>query len=99
MEIPVLIERVSGNGIRVSGTSPFPFTVEAPTREEAFGKVRELVEKRASEGAEVGIIQLGRPRAPWAEFAGALRDDPMLDAWKAAMEAYRQRVEEEVDLP
>jgi hypothetical protein len=99
VEIPVLIERVASNGFRVSGTSPFPFTVEGTTREEALGKVRELVEKRAAEGAEVTTVQLTRPRAPWAEFAGTLRGDPMLGAWKAAMEAHRQKVEEETDLP
>jgi hypothetical protein len=99
MEIAVLIERVPSNGFRVSGTSPFPFCVEGATREEALGKVRELLEKRAAEGAEVVTVQFGKPRAPWAEFAGTLRGDPMLDAWQAAMEAHRQKVEEENDRP
>jgi hypothetical protein len=99
MEIPVLIEPVASNGFRVSGTTPFPFTVEGATREEALNKVRELVEKRAAEGAEVATVQLGRPRAPWAEFAGSLRGDPMLADWQKAMEAHRQKVEEETDLP
>jgi hypothetical protein len=37
--------------------------------------------------------------ASYREFAGTLRDDPLLDAWRAAMEAYRQRVDEETDRP
>jgi|SRR5437764_1266241 hypothetical protein len=100
MEIPVLIEPVAGNGFRATGTSPFPFTVEAATREDALRKVQDLLAQRVAQGAEVTTVQFQPAPAPWAEFAGSLRDDPLLDAWNAAIAEYRrQRDEEEADVP
>ena len=34
---------------------------------------------------------------PWAEFAGDLKDDPMLEAWKKAMAEYRRKREKQLD--
>jgi hypothetical protein len=100
MEIPVLIEPVAGNGFRVSGMTPFPFTVEGETKDAALQKVHALVAQRVSQGAEVATVTVNPSRAPWAEFAGALRDDPLLDAWTAAIEEYRrQRDPEDVGSP
>jgi hypothetical protein len=95
VDIPVLIERVANNGYRVSSTAPFPFAVEAATKEEALDKVRELMEKRAAEGAELASVSIGKTPAGRKSWGGYLKDDPHLDAWKAAMEAYRDKIDAE----
>jgi hypothetical protein len=94
VEIPVLIERVADNGYRVSSTAPFPFAVEAATKEEALTKAREMLEKRAAEGAEVGSVSLGKPPAGRVG-GGYLKDDPQFDAWLEAMKAHRERIDAE----
>src|SRR5436309_6835532 len=99
MEIPVLIEPVAGNGYRASGASPFAFSVEAATRDEALRKVQEMIAGRVAAGAEVVAVPVPRAGHPWARYAGTLRNDPMLDAWKQAMAEYRRKVDEDPDIP
>ena len=100
MEIPVVIETVGGNGYRVSGTSPFSFSAEGPTREDAVRNAQEVVARRVAQGLEVTTIQVQPAPAPWARYAGSLRDDPLLEAFRAAVEEYRaMRDAEEDDVP
>jgi hypothetical protein len=44
MQILVLIERMAGNGVQARATSPFALAAEGTTREEALGKLRELIQ-------------------------------------------------------
>jgi hypothetical protein len=99
VEIPVLIEPVVGNGYRASGSSPFPFTVEGSTEEEALRKLHDLIDARLAAGAQVVPLLVSSAEHPWAPFAGKLRNDPMLEAWKQAMADYRRQVEEDPDIP
>ena len=97
MQIPVLIEPVAGSGYRARGVEPFGFTVEAATPEEAMQKLREQIRDRIATGAKIVPLDVPPTEHPWAEFAGWLRDDPMLDAWKQAMAEYRRQRDEELD--
>jgi hypothetical protein len=100
MEIPVLIEPVAGNGYRATGGSPFAVTAEGATREEALGKLRELIQHKLAGGAELVRLPVGPEEHPWAKFAGTLRaDDPMVKEWRQAMEEYRQKMDEDPDVP
>ena len=75
MEIPVLIEPVAGNGFRATGTSPFPFTVEAATREDALRKVQDLLAQTSSitgtiidtDGKKVPYVNV--TNAYWSPYA------------------------------
>ena len=96
MEIPVLIEPVPGSGFRATGGAPFALTAEGPTREEALRNLRSLVEGRLGNGAEVVSLKVPAEH-PWAEFAGTLRDEPLLDEWKQAMRDYRRQIDEDPD--
>ncbi len=40
MQIPVLVERVKGNGFRARGTEPFAVSARGASREEALAKLR-----------------------------------------------------------
>lgn len=100
MELSILIEPVAGNGYRATGTGGLTagLTAEGTTREEAINKIGELIQSRITAGAE--ILPLPAPAKgphPWSQDAGYLRGDPMLDAWRQAMEDYRQRLDENPD--
>ena len=93
MEIPILVEPISDNGFRATSGSPLGLQIEAPTREEAIDKLRELIDRRIAAGAEVLRVEIGGSRHPLAPFAGMLKDDPLLEPWKEAMAQYRQQTD------
>src|SRR5262245_53695757 len=99
MEIPVLIEPVSGNGYQATSGGPLGAVAEGKTPEEALQNLREMIEGRMAAGARIVSLQVSSPKAPWAPFAGMLRGDPMLSAWKQAMAEYRRRMDEDPDVP
>jgi hypothetical protein len=99
MQFPVLIERIAGNGYRASGGPPLAIVVEAPTREEALAKLKEQLEARVRDGAEIVSLSLdvGPAEHPWMKFAGMFKDDPLLEEWKQSMAEYRRMIDEEPD--
>jgi hypothetical protein len=99
VEIPILIEPVTGNGYRASGGEPFALAAEGATREEALQKLRELIQDRMAAGAEVVSLDVPPGRHPWSSFAGMLRDDSLFGAWKQAMAEYRRKMDEDPDVP
>ncbi len=99
MQIPVLIEPVAGNGYRARGGEPLAVAVEAPTREEALAKLREVLQARLQNGAEIVPLEVTPVQHPWMKFAGMFKDDPLVEEWKEAMAEYRREVEEDPDYP
>ena len=99
MQIPILIERVAGNGYRANSGQPLDLTAEAPTREEALAKIKEQLEDRLRNGTEIVPLDMAPPKHPWMEFAGMFKDDPLLDEWKEAMAEYRRQVDADLDRP
>jgi hypothetical protein len=97
MEIPILIEPVANNGFRAAVGSPLDLQTDAPTRDEAVAKLRQLVTDRIQAGAEVTTLAIPSKQHPLARFAGMLKDDPLLDEWKAAMREYREQRDSGVD--
>jgi hypothetical protein len=63
MQIPVLVEKVEGNGYRAREVWPLSeggfFAAEGATREEALDKLRELIQSRLPDGAELTNLDLG----------------------------------------
>ena len=94
MEIPIIVERIADNGFRASSGALWGLEIEAPTREEAVQKLRELIDRRLSAGAEVLGLEIRAGAHPLARFAGMLKDDPLLQPWKDAMAEYRRRNED-----
>jgi hypothetical protein len=76
VQLPVLIERIAGNGYRASGGEPLALTAEGPTREAALAKLKEQVQARLGPHAEVVPMELTPEPHPLAEFAGMFKDDP-----------------------
>jgi hypothetical protein len=99
MQIPVLIEPIAGKGYRARGGEPVPLVVEAPTREEALAKLKEQLQARLTNGAEIVLLET-RPRAhPLAEFVGMFMGDPLLKRWKKSMAEYRRQIDRDTDRP
>ena len=97
MQIPVLVERVKGNGYRARGAEPFALSARGATRAEALAKLRRKIETRLKNGTEIVGLEVGPQRHPWMEFAGMFKDDPLFDDWQKAIEAYRRKVDKAPD--
>ena len=94
MEIPITVEPTGENAFRASSGGLWGLEIEAPSREEAIEKLREMIDGRLDGGAEVFELEIGRRTHPLTQFAGMFKDDPLLQAWKDAMAEYRQQTEE-----
>lgn len=99
MQIPVLIEPIAGHGFRATGGQLLGVVAEAPTREEALAQLKEQLQNRFRNGAEIVTLELAPATHPWMEFAGMFKDDPLLEEWKQAMAEYRRQIDEEPDSP
>ena len=79
MQIPVLLERLKGNGYRARVTEPVTATAKGATREEALAKLRTKIETRLKNGTEIVGLEVGPQPHPWMEFAGMFKGDPLID--------------------
>jgi hypothetical protein len=95
MQIPVLVERVKGNGYRARGKDPFAVSAKSATREEALARLRAKIQIRLKNGTEIVGLEVG-PQ-PLAEFAGMFKDDPLFDDWQNAIGEYRRQVDNDPD--
>jgi hypothetical protein len=100
MGIPVLIERVFGNGFRASGTIPFIYTVEGATRDEVVQKLEHLIANKLESGSELIDLAIPEQDNPWLKMAGMWdKDDPHVREWKEIMRENRLKDEENSDNP
>jgi len=97
MRIPVLIERVPGNGFRAKGGEPLAISAEGTTRAEAIARLRSLIVDRLAVGAELISLDLETRDHPLAPVPGWSEDDPLLDEWQGAIETYRRQIEADPD--
>jgi hypothetical protein len=97
MQIPVLVERVEGNGFRARGGEPLALCAEGLTRDEAIARLRSLIADRLAVGAELINLDLEKAEHPLDPVPGWSLADPLLDEWQEAIATYRQQVEEDPD--
>jgi predicted RNase H-like HicB family nuclease len=95
MQIPVLVERVKGNGYRARGKDPFAVSARGATREEALAKLHAKIQTRLKNGTEIVGLEVGTAQHSWMPFAGMFKDDPWIDDWVKSMAEYRQQVEDD----
>ena len=96
MELATIVEPIGGNGYRAIGAGGLSLglSAEGATQLEAIEKLGKLVQARITTGALIVPLHVPRPH-PFAQDAGYLRDDPLLDAWKEAMTEARRRLDED----
>ena len=98
MEIPVLIERVEGNGFRARGVELLGVSAEGATREEAMEKLRVLLTDKLPNGSEIASLVLPSSNNPLARKSGIWdKDDPLIDQWIETMKENRRNADEDPD--
>jgi hypothetical protein len=97
MEVPVIVETVTGNGYRVTGAGGLSvgLTAEGATAEEAIDRLAEQIRSRVNAGAKLRDLSVAAGVAPWKQDAGYLRDEPLYEPWRDAMEEYRRNLDDD----
>ena len=99
MQIPILLERVKGNGYRARGKDPFVVSAKGATREEALAKLRTKIQTRLKNGTEIVGLEVGSQPDPWMEFAGMFKDDPDFQEVMEIIAENRRRMDADPDVP
>ena len=97
MEVPVIIEPITGSGYRATGAGGLSvgLTADGATAAEAIDRLADQVRLRVNAGAKLAELNVAGDTAPWKQDAGYLHDDPLYEPWRAAMEEYRRRLDED----
>lgn len=97
MEVPVIIEPVTGNGYRATGAGGLSvgLSAEGTTAAEAINRLAEQVRTRLHAGAMITDLSVVATAIPWNQDAGYLRDEPLYGPWREAMEEYRRQLDED----
>ena len=99
MQIPILIERVAGNGYRARGGEPLPLVAEGSTREEALANLKEQLQARLRDGTELISVDIPSAPHPLGEFAGMFKDDPYFDDVVEIMAENRRKMDRDPKIP
>jgi len=99
MEIPVLLEPLPGGGFQARSGDPLNLIAQGDSPDLALRKLRQLIDIRIASGSV--LVPLAVPGPPPSPHAGAgiYRDEPLFDAWRAAIEEYREQIENDPDIP
>ena len=97
MQIPILIERVAGNGYRSRGGEAFALSAEGETREEVMAKLRDQLQSRLRDGSSIASLDVSVGTHPLAKFAGMFKDDPLFENWQKSIAKYRREVDADPD--
>jgi hypothetical protein len=101
MNIPVLIRPIADKGFQAQAGSPFDWTAEGATEEEAIAKLKVELSRHLSNGVRATMIevpiQTGNIQRtgenPWLRVIGTLPDDEMTALFRAAVEEYRREID------
>jgi hypothetical protein len=99
MQIPVLVEKMKGNGYRARGAEPFALSARGSTHDEALTKLQTKIQARLKNGTEIVGLEVGQQPHPLAEFAGMFKDDPLFEDVLKIMAENRKRMDEDPDVP
>jgi hypothetical protein len=68
---------------------------EGATAAEAVDRLAEQVRARVTAGAQITELNMASCAATWMPDAGYLRDEPLYEPWREAMEDYRRKLDED----
>jgi len=99
MQIPVLIEPLTGKRYRARGAEPFALSAEGATPEEALTNLKEQLEARLKNGTAIVPLEVPTEPHPLAEFAGMFKDDPYFEEVLEIMAANRRKMDRDPKAP
>jgi hypothetical protein len=101
MQIPILIEPVSGNGFRSRGGEPFALSAEGATRDEVLQKLQEQVRRQLRDGVQIAALDVTVQVAenPWVKFAGMFKDVPDFQEVIEIMAENRRKMDQDPNIP
>src|SRR5438045_4856115 len=94
VEVPVIIEPVTGNGYRATGAGGLSvgLAAEGATAAEAIDRLADQIRSRVNAGAKLADLS-GAGAAPWRQDAGYRQDETLYEPWREGLDGYRLRVE------
>ena len=95
MQIPILLEQVSGNGYRARGVEPFGLSAEGATRDEALKNLPQALDSRLATGAEFLQLEVASGQHPLTFAAGMLKDNSYFDEWQDTIAELRRQADED----
>jgi predicted RNase H-like HicB family nuclease len=98
MEIPVLLEPLPDGGFRARSGDPLDLTAQGDSLDSALRNLRDLIETRIASGSLLTTIEVPSASAGRHPGAGMYRDEPLFDNWRAAIDNYRQEIEEDPEI-
>jgi predicted RNase H-like HicB family nuclease len=102
VNIQVLIEPIAGNGYRASTGEPLALCADGATKEEAVGKLRQMIDQRLQQGAllvsvDVPIVDANNP---WLRAIGMYDpNDPIVQEWIEIMAENRRKMDADPNIP
>ena len=85
MEVPVIIEPITGSGYRATGAGGLSvgLSADGATAAEAIDRLADQVQLRVNAGARLEELNVAGGPAPWKQDAGYLHDDPIYQPWRS----------------
>jgi predicted RNase H-like HicB family nuclease len=99
MELPVLLEPLPDGGFRARSGDPLVLTAQGDSPDSALRNLRNLIETRVAGGTRLTTIEVPSLEAGSHPGAGMYRDEPLFDDWRAAIDTYRQAIEDDPEIP
>jgi hypothetical protein len=92
MQIPVLVESLGADRYRAEAPSPFAFSAEGRSSEEAVQKLREKMAASVANGKQLVAVEVpSNEEHPWMPYVGQFEHDPLYDKWQEAIAEYRRQ--------
>jgi hypothetical protein len=99
MEIPVLLEPLPDGGFRACSGDPLVLTAHGDSPHSALRNLRELIETRISGGTILTTTDVFNASTGRHPGSGMYRDESLFDDWRAAIDTYRQEIEDDPEIP
>ena len=74
-------------------------TAQGDSPGSALRNLRDLIETRIASGSVLTTIEVPGTPAGRHPGAGIYRDEPLFDRWRAAIDTYRQEIEDDSEIP
>jgi hypothetical protein len=97
-DVSVMLEQLKDNGYRATTFAPVPLVAEAATRDDAIGKLQQMLCQKLSD-LELVQLQIPQPSQPdlWWEFAGIWQNLPEAAELEQNIREYRSHVNADPD--